>query len=209
MASKTRRIIEWLGLADPLEDFDPELDVEAPISNQSQSAGGNILINESKVKTPPPSFAPRPTFDEPRPGFVERTSSRGGSDRSSDRGSDFDSIREPLVAPSVDRNVKSGLGNVKPINQQQGKQTVHIIFPKDFKDSTEVAMLLRDGYPVILNLQYVSSTSPRRVIDFCSGVTFVLDGHMERISHKIYLLTPPNVTVSQEEKERLLQRGAL
>ncbi len=201
MASKTRRLIEWLGLADPLEDFDPELDEETPVNNQSQpNSGGNILINEGKVKAPPQSFAPRPTFEEARPNFVERTNPRS---------SDLNSTRD-LGAPQVlDRNGKSGLGSVKPINQQQGKQTVHIIFPKDFKDSTEVAMLLRDGYPVILNLQYVASTSPRRVIDFCSGVTFVLDGHMERISHKIYLLTPPNVTVSQEEKERLLQRGAL
>ena len=201
MASKTRRLIEWLGLADPLEDFDPELDVEPSVTNQNQSVGGgNILINESKVKTPPQSFAPRPTFDEPRPSFVERTNGRSG---------EVGAMRDNSSPQSPDRSGKSGLGNVKPINQQQGKQTVHIIFPKDFKDSTEVAMLLRDGYPVILNLQYVASTSPRRVIDFCSGVTFVLDGHMERISHKIYLLTPPNVTVSQEEKERLLQRGAL
>lgn len=201
MASKTRRLIEWLGLADPLEDFDPELDEETPVTNQSQpNSGGNILINEAKVKAPRHTFTPRPTFEETRPNFVERTNPRSA---------DLNSTRD-LGAPQVlDRNGKSGLGSVKPINQQQGKQTVHIIFPKDFKDSTEVAMLLRDGYPVILNLQYVASTSPRRVIDFCSGVTFVLDGHMERISHKIYLLTPPNVTVSQEEKERLLQRGAL
>ena len=200
MASKTRRLIEWLGLADPLEDFDPELDEEGPVTNQSQpSGGGNILINEARSKTAP-KFAPRPVYEESRPNFVERTSPRS---------SEPIPPRDLGAPQTLDRSGKTGLGSVKPINQQQGKQTVHIIFPKDFKDSTEVAMLLRDGFPVILNLQYVASTSPRRVIDFCSGVTFVLDGHMERISHKIYLLTPPNVTVSQEEKERLLQRGAL
>ena len=62
--------------------------------------------------------------------------------------------------------------------------------------------------PVILNLQTTDHELSKRMIDFCSGLTYALDGGMQRIAEKIFLLTPRNVEVSAEEKARLLERAS-
>ena len=61
--------------------------------------------------------------------------------------------------------------------------------------------------PVILNLQTTDHELSKRLIDFCSGLTYALDGGMQRIAEKIFLLTPRNVEVSAEEKARLIDKG--
>ena len=61
--------------------------------------------------------------------------------------------------------------------------------------------------PVILNLQTADHELSKRMIDFCSGLTYALDGGMQRIADKMFLLTPRNVEVSAEEKARLIDKG--
>ncbi len=61
--------------------------------------------------------------------------------------------------------------------------------------------------PVILNLQGSDTELAKRLIDFCSGLTYALDGGMQRVADKIFLLTPRNVEVSAEEKARLIEKG--
>ncbi len=63
--------------------------------------------------------------------------------------------------------------------------------------------------PVILNLQTADHELSKRMIDFCSGLTYALDGGMQRIAEKMFLLTPRNVEVSAEEKARLDRQGLL
>jgi len=60
---------------------------------------------------------------------------------------------------------------------------------------------------VIVNLQGAESSLGRRMIDFCSGVTYALGGAMDKVADQVFLLTPSNVEVSAEEKRRLQERG--
>ena len=60
---------------------------------------------------------------------------------------------------------------------------------------------------MILNLQTTDSELAKRLIDFTSGLTYALDGGMQKIADKIFLLTPRNVEVSAEEKARLIEKG--
>src|SRR6266516_731648 len=64
-----------------------------------------------------------------------------------------------------------------------------------------------DTIPVILNLQGSDTDLSKRLIDFASGLTYALDGGMQRIAEKVFLLTPRNVEVSAEERARLLEKG--
>ncbi len=84
---------------------------------------------------------------------------------------------------------------------------VHVMEPKGFNDAQEVGDRLKAGQPVILNLQAVDRDLQRRLIDFSSGLAYALNGTMAKAAEQVFLLTPSNVEVSEEEKERLQARG--
>jgi cell division inhibitor SepF len=84
---------------------------------------------------------------------------------------------------------------------------VHLVVPKSFNDAQDVADKFKDAIPVILNLQGVETDLSKRLIDFSSGLTYALDGGMQRIADKVFLLTPRNVEVSAEERARLIEKG--
>jgi cell division inhibitor SepF len=84
---------------------------------------------------------------------------------------------------------------------------VHVVAPARFGDAKEIADRLKDNRPVIVNLQVADRDLQRRMIDFCSGVTYALSGEMEKVADQVFLLAPTNVKVSDEERQRLVERG--
>jgi cell division inhibitor SepF len=84
---------------------------------------------------------------------------------------------------------------------------VHLVIPKNFNDAQQIADQFKHQVPVILNMQGVDSDLSRRLIDFASGLTYALDGGMQKIADKVFLLTPRNVEVSAEERARLVEKG--
>jgi cell division inhibitor SepF len=84
---------------------------------------------------------------------------------------------------------------------------VHVVAPSRFGDAKEIADRLKDSRPVIVNLQMADRDLQRRMIDFCSGVTYALSGEMEKVADQVFLLAPTNVKVSDEERQRLVERG--
>ncbi len=114
--------------------------------------------------------------------------------------------------------------NVRPMNRDDGSPVprpsvvrtmpsastaarVHVVEPRGFNDAQEVGDRLKANQPVILNLQGLDRDLQRRLIDFSSGLAYALGGSMSRVADQVFLLTPSNVEVSQEEKERLQARG--
>ncbi len=88
-----------------------------------------------------------------------------------------------------------------------GDLRVHLVLPKSFNDAQDVADKFKDSIPVIINFQGADTDLSRRLIDFASGLTYALDGGMQRIADKVFLLTPRNVEVSAEERARLIEKG--
>jgi cell division inhibitor SepF len=84
---------------------------------------------------------------------------------------------------------------------------VHLVIPRSFNDAQQIADKFKESIPVILNLQSSDQDLSKRLIDFASGLTYALDGGMQRVADKVFLLTPRNVEVSAEERARLLERG--
>jgi cell division inhibitor SepF len=89
----------------------------------------------------------------------------------------------------------------------RGEVRVHLVVPRSFNDAQDVADKFKDSIPVILNLQQSEADLSKRLIDFASGLTYALDGGMQRIADKVFLLTPRNVEVSAEERARLIEKG--
>ena len=67
---------------------------------------------------------------------------------------------------------------------------VHLVLPRSFNDAQQVADKFKDGIPVILNLQGSDADLSKRLIDFSSGLTYALNGGMQRVADKVFLLTP-------------------
>jgi cell division inhibitor SepF len=84
---------------------------------------------------------------------------------------------------------------------------VHLVIPKSFNDAQQVADKFKDSIPVVLNLQGVDTDLSKRLIDFASGLTYALDGGMQRIADKVFMLTPRNVEISAEERAELIEKG--
>ena len=99
--------------------------------------------------------------------------------------------RQPPLAPRPPR--------VGPIGAIPSVQ-VHLVVPRSFNDAQQIADKFKDGIPVILNLQGADQELSKRLIDFTSGLTYALDGGMQRVADKVFLLTPRNVEVSAEER---------
>ena len=102
----------------------------------------------------------------------------------------------PLHRPAVVRQPTAG--TVSEI------LTVH---PKQYRDAQLIAENFRDGIPVIINLSQMSDADARRLIDFASGLSLGLYGRIERVTSKVFLLSPPNVAVAAEDKQRIAENG--
>src|SRR5512145_2586061 len=84
---------------------------------------------------------------------------------------------------------------------------VHLVVPRSFNDAQQIADRFKAQMPVIINLQGADTDLSKRLIDFSSGLTYALDGSMQRVADKVFLLTPRNVELSAEERARALERG--
>ena len=102
--------------------------------------------------------------------------------------------------------------SLRPVEQPAGNgrresSRVHLVIPKSFNDAQDIADKFKDSIPVIVNLQGIDRDLSKRLVDFASGLTYALDGGMQQIADKVFLLTPRNVEVSAEERARLIEKG--
>jgi len=129
------------------------------------------------------------------------------------RRDEFDDIfaeEDATDAPTV--GGRGGRGRsataLKPVGGRgNGDVRVHLVVPKSFNDAQQIADKFKDSIPVILNLQSSDTDLSKRLIDFASGLTYALDGGMQRIADKVFMLTPRNVEISAEERARLIEKG--
>jgi cell division inhibitor SepF len=147
--------------------------------------------------------------DEPAPEaeIEDRYRERPNVRRLRRRRDEFDDIF------AEDDEVEAGRGRgraavLKPVGGRgNGDVRVHLVIPKSFNDAQQIADKFKDSIPVILNLQSSDTDLSKRLIDFASGLTYALDGGMQRIADKVFMLTPRNVEISAEERARLIEKG--
>jgi cell division inhibitor SepF len=120
------------------------------------------------------------------------------------RRDDFDDI---FADDDVPARPTTQLKSVRTGNGKGNDVRVHLVIPKSFNDAQQVADKFKDSIPVVLNLQGVENDLSKRLIDFASGLTYALDGGMQRIADKVFMLTPRNVQISAEERAQLIEKG--
>jgi cell division inhibitor SepF len=82
-----------------------------------------------------------------------------------------------------------------------------IVEPAHFDDAKLLADRIRDRVPVVLNMRNTEPDMVRRLVDFCTGLTYALDGSMRKIDEGVILVLPPRVSLGREEKRRLADLG--
>ena len=152
---------------------------------------------EEEVETREPEAVLEDRYRE-RPN-VRRLSTRRRRDEIDDIFAD-DSPREPRTRAAAAGRAPAGNGRRESVR-------VHLVIPKSFNDAQDIADKFKDQIPVIVNLQGIDRDLSKRLVDFASGLTYALDGGMQQIADKVFLLTPRNVEVSAEERARLIEKG--
>ena len=82
--------------------------------------------------------------------------------------------------------------------------TVH---PRSYNDARKIGEAFREGTPVIMNLSDMDDSDAKRLVDFAAGLVFGLRGTIERVTNKVFLLSPADVTVTAEDKARMAESG--
>ena len=83
------------------------------------------------------------------------------------------------------------------------------LHPRTYNEARTVGENFRDGTPVIMNLSEMDDNDAKRLVDFAAGLVFATRGTIERVTSKVFLLSPPNVSVAAEDKERIAERRLL
>lgn len=94
-----------------------------------------------------------------------------------------------------------------PAVQRPPLAAIHRAGPKRFNEAREIGERFREGVPVIMNLQGADDAVARRMVDFAAGLVFGLEGKLEQVASRVYLLTPAHMEVSAEEREKIVEGG--
>ncbi|MGH9087651.1 MAG: cell division protein SepF [Acidimicrobiales bacterium] len=188
MATFLKKTMVYLGLLD--DEYDEYDDYESPRS-----------FAPATPRTATPAAEPEDVEERTAPVGRIRTLPREMRE--------VREAREP-AAGGVQATAPSGFRPTGPVVRPMSPgdaARVQVVAPTRFGDAKEIADCLKSSRPVIVNLQVAERDLQRRMIDFCSGVTYALSGEMEKVADEVFLLTPTNVKVSEEERQRLQERG--
>lgn len=212
MSSMWRKAMVQLGLGDDDEydDYDdqpvrraPAPPVEEPRAVQPRPAPARPAAQPRSVQPVPnrsASVSALPT--QPEQGGSVRFPTHGGPPEQPTVqpvpvGARDDRVRPAPATPSV--------SGVRTIPRPSAKP--HVVAPRSFGDAQEVGDTFKAKQPVIINLQGVDRDLSRRLVDFTSGLCYGIGGQMEKVATDVFLLTPVDVEVSPEERQRLQERG--
>ncbi len=90
-----------------------------------------------------------------------------------------------------------------PVAVQADINRIVTVHPRTYNEARTIGEHFRDGVPVIMNLTDMEDADAKRLVDFAAGLIFGLRGSIERITSKVFLLSPADVTVAAEDKERI------
>jgi cell division inhibitor SepF len=180
------RIAAWFGFGvDEDEYYEDEEEMDRRYDDEE-------YVNGARGAEPGPTVR--------RLGRAERSSAFGTSlgdlfgSESSARGERYNANQNPPAA------------HLRPVPDQRTTR-VSVLEPSSFNDAQNLADRFKRQQPVILNLQNVDGDLSRRMVDFCSGLTYALDGNIQSVANRVFLLTPRDVEVSAEERKRIAERA--
>ena len=184
MAERLKRAAAWLGLVtdDRYGQYD-EADGELTEGISREELVGAADQDAAKPSTSATAWNADQTGD---------SSSVGGSVTPLE-------TKRPAAATSV---VASN-PTVAPTPRTAEMSRIITVHPRTYNEARTIGEHFRDGVPVIMNLTDMEDVDAKRLVDFAAGLIFGVRGSIERVTSKVFLLSPPNVNVTAEDKERI------
>ena len=129
-----------------------------------------------------------------------------------DYGAEYDEYGAELVAEDDRPDSRAAdvrPGDRRPAGQVQTTDLARIttLHPRTYNEARTIGEHFREGTPVIMNLTEMVDSDAKRLVDFSAGLIFGLRGSIERVTNKVFLLSPANVEVAAEDKARIAERG--
>ena len=129
-----------------------------------------------------------------------------------DYGDEYDDYGAELVAEDDRPDSRAAdvrPGDRRPAGQVQTTDLARIttLHPRTYNEARTIGEHFREGTPVIMNLTEMVDSDAKRLVDFAAGLIFGLHGSIERVTNKVFLLSPANVEVAAEDKARIAERG--
>ncbi|MET9699206.1 cell division protein SepF [Streptomyces sp. NPDC006529] len=106
--------------------------------------------------------------------------------------------------PTMEKNAPVIMPKVVSEREPYRITTLH---PRTYNEARTIGEHFREGTPVIMNLTEMDDTDAKRLVDFAAGLVFGLHGSIERVTQKVFLLSPANVDVTAEDKARIAEGG--
>jgi cell division inhibitor SepF len=161
--------------------------------------------DDDEAFAPPRGEAPyeSPYGSGAHPGAVKRL----------DRGPDLERARSgsregQATAPRNGSSPLRSVPSVAPAGAPAAaNMKMHIVEPKSFTEAQAIADKFKQGTPVIMNMSATSPDLAKRLLDFASGLTYGLEGGLQKVSERVFMLTPHNVDVSDADRRRLRATG--
>ena len=116
-------------------------------------------------------------------------------------------VREPRPAPVSDLSERRRPASVPTTGVVAELSVITTLHPRTYNEARTIGENFRDGTPVIMNLSEMDDNDAKRLVDFAAGLVFATRGTIERVTSKVFLLSPPNVTVAAEDKQRIAEGG--
>src|SRR5215510_1860529 len=111
---------------------------------------------------------------------------------------------EPDVHPA---GYQAADWRVEHVSQTTDLARITTLHPRTYNEARTIGEHFREGTPVIMNLTEMVDSDAKRLVDFAAGLIFGLRGSIERVTNKVFLLSPANVEVTAEDKARIAERG--
>lgn len=112
--------------------------------------------------------------------------------------------RAPQVSSLAERRRPQPAPAQSSVAELSRITTLH---PRTYNEARTIGEHFREGIPVIMNLSEMDDSDAKRLVDFSAGLVFAVRGSIERVTAKVFLLSPPNVTVAAEDKQRIAEGG--
>ncbi len=119
------------------------------------------------------------------------------------------STARPLAATPQERSasVASLSERRRPAQSVAELSRITTLHPRNYNEARTIGEHFRDGIPVIMNLSEMDDSDAKRLVDFSAGLVFATRGSIERVTSKVFLLSPANVSVTAEDKQRIAEGG--
>ncbi|MBA2811942.1 cell division protein SepF [Streptomyces sp. KM273126] len=205
MAGAMRKMAVYLGLVeddgydgrgfDPDDDFEPELDPEPERdrrrhepSHQSHQPqrDESVRVVQPSVQREPAAHSASVSAESQRPARIAPVASITQERQSLEKNA-------PVIMPKV-------------VSEREPYR-ITTLHPRTYNEARTIGEHFREGTPVIMNLTEMDDTDAKRLVDFAAGLVFGLHGSIERVTQKVFLLSPANVDVTAEDKARIAEGG--